>query len=369
MARTVLGVYRESVPGERRVALTPPVVERVRDFGLDVVVETSAGDGAGFPEGAYLQAGALVVSHAHLLDAADLLVGVNFPGIDASHRFRSGQILLGLLRPACNAAIMRRWADDGLTALSLDLVPDDLPGVRHLDAAATQQAIAGNRAALLALLHLDRLTHADSTASDADAPPPVRALVVGGGADARQCALALARLGTAIHIWCPDAAAKAPPPGVHTLHLPSGDTVEALAEALPAFDVVVTALRAADFAPVLLSEKAVRALLPGAVVVDLTASPIGGNVKGALPDGVPHPTGAVTLIGAPDLAAGLPAAASAAYATAIEAVLAHLLVSGLPKINPADPFQAATLVTHRRQVVHEATWQRILEAIQLAGTP
>jgi NAD(P) transhydrogenase subunit alpha len=369
MARTVLGVYRESVPGERRVALTPPVAERVRDFKLEVVVETSAGVGAGFPDDTYRQAGARVVPHEDLLGAADVLVGVNLPGVDASHRFRPGQILIGLLRPTRNAPLLRRWASDGLTTLSLDLVPGGLPGGHDLDAEASQASLAGSRAALLALMHLDRLTRADCAGPDAEELPAVRALVVGSGADARRCALILARSGAATHLWWPGAPVTAPPPGVLPLRLPPGGGIEAPAERMSAFDVIVTALWGQDSAPLVLRRAAIRHLLPGAVVVDLTANPLGGNVEGAVPDGVPRAVGAVTLVGAPDLAAQLPAAASAAYARAIEAVLAHLLVSGTPRIDPDDPFQAATLVTHQGQVVHEATWQRILDVIQLAGTP
>jgi NAD(P) transhydrogenase subunit alpha len=185
----------------------------VRDFGPDVVVEAGAGDGAGFPDDAYRSAGARVVTHEQLLDAADLLVAVNLPGIDASHRFRPGQILFGLLAPTRNAALMRYWAADGLAALSLDLVPPGLPGARRLDAAASQDAIAGDRAALPALLHLDRRTPPDCAAPDEVDPPPVRALVVGSGADARQAAATLARFGTATHVWFPDAAAMVLPPG------------------------------------------------------------------------------------------------------------------------------------------------------------
>jgi NAD(P) transhydrogenase subunit alpha len=104
-------------------------------------------------------------------------------------------------------------------------------------------------------------------------------------------------------------------------------------------------------------------------VLDLTAARGGGNVAGADPDGVSRIVGGVTLIGAPDLAAQVPAAASAAYGHAVESVLAHLLVSGITRVDPTDPFQAATLVTHQGEVVHEATWRCILDDIQLAGLP
>ena len=117
-----VGVVKEAAPGERRVALTPDVVTALRDS--DVLVEAGAGESAGFPDSAYEEAGATVVPRDDLYESADVVVCVNPPAPDCT---RSGQVLVGLLRPAERPERVREWARRGVTAVSLDLLPRTLP--------------------------------------------------------------------------------------------------------------------------------------------------------------------------------------------------------------------------------------------------
>src|SRR5215213_11704198 len=114
-----IGVPKESAPGERRVALVPDIVPRLAGDAVEVVVESGAGEAAGFPDAAYAEAGASVG------DAwgADLVVKVGRP-IDAEvERLREGQALVGLLQPLVDADLARALAQRGVTSFSMDSVP------------------------------------------------------------------------------------------------------------------------------------------------------------------------------------------------------------------------------------------------------
>lgn len=378
---TTLGVCRESLPGERRVALTAAAVDRVRRLGPDVVVETAAGTGAGDADADFLAAGARVVGHDELLTVSDVLVALGPPLFEGHGGPRRDQVVLAMLRPLANAHLMRRWASRGATAMSLDLVPADLPGARLMDPAASQAALSGHLAVLLGLRYLDRLpslaltTGLDPARPDLDEnhenPLPVRALVIGSGPDAEHAAATLDRLGITTRTW--GVALSSLSSRVRPLNLPSGRAAPTLAESLPGFDLVVCALHKPDDpdgpALLLAPHGSVAAMRRGSVVVDLAADVLGGNVAESDPRGVPRQVGGATVIGAPDLAAGSPCAASAAFADALEALLTHLLVAGKLRLDPGEPLQAAITVTRGGEVVHPGTWQRILDDLRLAGLP
>jgi NAD(P) transhydrogenase subunit alpha len=138
-SRTV-GVYTENTPGERRVALVPTTVQRIRDLGLDVLVEECAGAAAGFPDSSYAAAGARILSRPELLDTADILTGVRAPINLLMHRFRRGQALICLLQPLQIPALIRQWADQGLTTIAVDLLPPAFTRANPIDAASADYA-------------------------------------------------------------------------------------------------------------------------------------------------------------------------------------------------------------------------------------
>lgn len=197
MVATTVGVYRETAPGERRVALVPDLVSTVRALGLDVMVESGAGEAAWFPDDDYTRAGADIVPHGELFRRADVLVGVQAPNVELPGPFRSGQTLVALLRPTRIPFLVRRWADEGVTAISLDLVPHALSGAYPVDAGASQARIAGYRAVLLAAGLLSRCLSPWGSAAAVFAP--VRVLVVGAGAAGLQAIDTARRLGAVVH--------------------------------------------------------------------------------------------------------------------------------------------------------------------------
>jgi NAD(P) transhydrogenase subunit alpha len=142
-----VGVVRERGAGERRVALTPEAVPRVRDLGLEVVVEAGAGAAAWHADSAYREAGADVLGTGEFAGAADALVCVGPPD---PALLRSGSILIGLLEPERNRELVAAYAQRRVTAVSLERMPRTLSRAQPMDALTSQAAIIGYKAAILA---------------------------------------------------------------------------------------------------------------------------------------------------------------------------------------------------------------------------
>ncbi|MFJ3927073.1 NAD(P) transhydrogenase subunit alpha [Streptomyces sp. NPDC090022] len=349
MIPMTLGICRETAPGEQRVALVPDAVHAVQALGLNVLVETGAGAAAWMPDRLYRHAGADVATHTELYARADILVGVRPPFPPATSRFRRGQILIALLDPLDIPFHVRRWADEGVTAIGLDLAPDTSVLARPMDAVASQGRLAGHEAALLAA---DRFGRPLSGTASPDFPEPARALVIGADATARQAADTLHSLGADVQAG--DAVLGTPGPS-----LPEHA------------DIVITAVRLRPplRPPVLVTAQAIARMRPGSVIVDTAVGPDGGNVEGARPEATTTLAPGVTVIGAGRLPESIPRPASIAYTHNVTALLEHIVCDGDLLIDPADPIMAAMMVTHGTLVLQEAVWRLILDQTALAGLP
>jgi NAD(P) transhydrogenase subunit alpha len=374
MARLMVGVAEETAPGERRVALVPAAVGAVSALGVDVAVQAGAGAAAGFTDAAYAEAGAAVLTRSRLFDLAGLLVGVQAPRLRVDCRLRRGQALMGLLRPLRSPLTIRSWANQGITTISLDLMPSALIHGELLDAAASQERITGYEAVLVAAQHCGRCL--PTTVREAGTEP-VRVLVVGGGAAGLQ-AMATARgLGARVEVY--DASRRAIDEvlcaGAEYLDLSATGFPAAVRLALtaviPRFDIVIaTSWEPPGAEPAgLITAEAVRAMRPGSVVVDTTVGPGIGTVELAVPDTTVTAGPGVLVIGAGNLPSRVAATASSAYAHRIAALLARLIRDGALAIDLTDPLQAAIVVTHHGNVLNDAVWQRILDVTALASLP
>src|SRR5579875_2788753 len=143
-----VAVIKETAPGERRVAVVPEAVPKLTGAGLEVVVETGAGDGAWLADGSYAEAGASVVSRQEAL-RADVILMVGKPDEQTIGAMHAGQAVLGMLAPLTDAGLVLRLAAAGITAISLDMIPRTLPKAQPMDALSSQASIAGYKAALL----------------------------------------------------------------------------------------------------------------------------------------------------------------------------------------------------------------------------
>lgn len=368
------GVLRERAPDERRVALSPEVVTRVRRSGVDVLVETGAGAGAWFTDADYTAAEAGVVGVDELLSRADVVLCVAPPDRETAAALRSGQTLVGMLDPLRQAPLIGELAARGVTVVSLDLLPRTLSRAQTMDALTSQANVAGYKAVLLAADAYDRYFPMLTTAAGTSKPAAV--LVLGAGVAGLQAIATARRLGAVVTAYDvrPAAQSEIESLGARFLELPgvasaAGEggyarvlteeeqrtQLAALTAAVPRFDVVITTARVPGRKPPLMvTAEAVERMRPGSVVVDMAASELGGNVELSEPDKTAVLAGGVTLIGAGNLPSMMATAASTAYARNLSALLAHLVADGAVRIDLDDEIQAGVVVAHGGEVVSPA---------------
>jgi H+-translocating NAD(P) transhydrogenase subunit alpha len=369
-----VAVVRETAPGERRVALVPEAVVKLRAAGYEVLLETGAGDGAWLTDDSYAEAGASVVSRSDALSAADAIVMVGRPDdatVDALHK---GQVLLGLLAPRTDPDLAAALAQAGVTAVSLDMIPRTLPRAQPMDALSSQANIAGYKAALLGAAEFGRFFPMLITA--AGTARPARVLVLGTGVAGLQAIGTARRLGAVVSAYDvrPETRTEVESLGGTFIELTSVGPAsgaggyardltpderqaqqDELTGHIAAHDVVITTAQVPGRRPpLLITADALAAMTAGAVIVDMGASNLGGNVAGSVPGQTVVTGNGITIIGAGNLPSTMPTAASAMYARNVSTLLQYLVKDGVLAIDRDDELQAGVLITYDGQVVHPA---------------
>jgi NAD(P) transhydrogenase subunit alpha len=371
-----VAVVRESAEGERRVALDPDAVRRLGSDDVVVLVEAGAGEQAWFSDEAYREAGATIVTHEAVFADSDAVLSLTRPAEDDIARLRSGQAFIGLLAPLTNPNLMTRLAAAGVTAISLDGLPRTLSRAQSMDALSSQANVAGYRAVIVAAEHYDRFFPLLITA--AGTAKPASLLVLGAGVAGLQAIGTARRLGAAVSGYDvrPAAREEVRSLGAKFVELTTGiagageggyarelteeeraaQQAELSAHIAKQDIVITTAQVPGRKPPLLVTEAAVEQMRPGSVIVDMAASDLGGNVAGSVPSQTVVTPNGVTIIGAANLASGMPSSASATYGRNISALVKHLLDDSKQlHIDPTDEIQAGVVITHAGQVVHEAT--------------
>jgi NAD(P) transhydrogenase subunit alpha len=193
-----VAVVKEIAPGERRVALVPDTVAKLCAAGLEVLVESGAGDGAWLADGSYAGAGASIVTREEAW-AADIIVMVGKPEPAAVAGLRPGQALFGLLAPLTDQALVSQLAQAGVTAASMDMIPRTLPRAQAMDALTSQANIAGYKAVLLAAGSYGRFFPLLITA--AGTARPAKVLILGTGVAGLQAIGTARRLGAVVSAY------------------------------------------------------------------------------------------------------------------------------------------------------------------------
>jgi NAD(P) transhydrogenase subunit alpha len=382
----VIGVPRESFPGERRVALVPAAVPALVKAGSLVLVQAGAADGAGYPDALYDEKGAqLVVSREEVFARADVVLQVLGHGAnDKTGRadlplLRRDQVLIGFLRPLGSPDTVRELAATGVSSLAVELIPR-ITRAQSMDALTAMSTVAGYKAVLLAAGTLPRMFPMLMTA--AGTVTPARVLIVGVGVAGLQAIATARRLGAVVSAYDvrPAAREQVQSLGARFVELPL-DTADAedaggyaraqdesfyrrqrelMTRVVAESDVVITtAVVPGRKAPVLVTGEMVRGMMPGSVIVDLAAER-GGNCEltRAYETVAAH---GVTIIGAVNLAGTVPYHASQMYARTVTAFLLHLVKDGALRLDPGDEITRETLVTRGGEVVHP----RVREAMGL----
>jgi proton-translocating NAD(P)+ transhydrogenase subunit alpha len=388
-----LGVPKETFPGERRVAIVPAVVPALKKLGIDVVLERSAGEAAGFPDSAYGDQVAFG-SRAEVFDA-DIIALVRAPGANPAHGpadvalMRRGQAIIGFAEPLTAVDAARAVADRGAMLFAMELVPR-ITRAQSMDALSSMATIAGYKAVLLAAEALPRMFPMLNTAAGTVAA--ARVFIIGAGVAGLQAIATARRLGARVEAYDVRPAVKEQilSLGARFVELPieakdaqdAGGYAKAQDESfyrrqremmlktVTATDVVIsTAAIPGKRAPILITEEMVKAMPPGSVIVDLAAA-TGGNCELTVTDQTVVRHG-VTIIGPTNLPATVPYHASQMYARNVVTLIQHLVrrekgpdgkPTGAPKlvVDATDEITKEILITADGEIVHP----RLREAVR-----
>lgn len=360
-----IGALRETADRERRVALDPETVAALIGRGLAVLIETGAGVAASFPDGAYERAGARVVPRVEVLAGSDVLAVVRTPAPALVADLRAGQVLLGLVEPLTNVAVMADLAARGVTVVAFELLPRTISRAQAMDAVSSQASTAGYRAGVLAAATFDRYFPMMITASGTARPAEV--VVIGAGVAGLQAIGTSKRLGAVVTgydvrpasrgeveslgaTFLTSSVAQGAGAGGYARAMTAEEAVQQqdeLTKHLETFDVIITTAKVPGRTPPLLVTAAtLAALAPGSVCIDLAATDQRGNVAGSVDGQRTLTDNGVVVFGAGNLASDLATSSSHMYARNVLAMLTSLTKDGAIVIDPADEIHAAVVVCH-----------------------
>lgn len=368
-----VGIPRETVGGETRVAVIPETVKRFLGKGLDVIVETGAGAGAEFSDAQYKDAGAKIEkSHDKLLKSGDMILKIQPPSDREVSQMSEGTALITFLQPFSSKALLKKLAACKVTAMSMEMVPR-ISRAQNMDALSSMATVAGYKAVLLAANAFHRFFPMFMTA--AGTIPPARALILGAGVAGLQAIATAKRLGAVVEAFDtrPVVKEQVESLGARFVALDAGledaedaggyakqlskdqhkKELEVIAGRLPRTDIVITTAQVpGKAAPVLITAEMVKLLKPGSVIVDLAAE-TGGNCS-LTQYGKTTEKNGVTLIGLGNLPGMMPVHASQMYSKNIGNLVEHLVGENGLTLDFEDPITAGVVVTHQGKIVHPA---------------
>ena len=383
----IIGIPKEIMPGERRVAATPETVKAMKAMGLEVLVEKDAGEGAYFHDPDYVAAGAeIVVDSSEIFNRADMILKVKEPQFNRNlnlhevDMMHENQFLITFIHPAApvNHQMVKNLAARGVTSLTLDSIPR-ISRAQSMDALTSMSACAGYKGSLLAANHLPVFMPMMSTA--VGMIRPTQALVIGTGVGGLQAIATIKRLGSVVYAADirPDAAEQAMSLGAKIVDLgvPPEDAVgeggyakslspenlskerAILAEIVKDKDIVfLSALVPGKQAPILITEEMVKSMKPGSVIVDISIDQ-GGNCE-ITPMGTTQEKHHVTIIGIKNIPGMLPTSSTWMFSQNVLNLVKYLVKDGQVHLDMEDEIVREALTTYGGQVVHQGTLEAFL---------
>jgi H+-translocating NAD(P) transhydrogenase subunit alpha len=369
----IISIPKETVAGERRVALVPDLVPKLTKAALKVAVQAGAGSAAGYLDADYAAKGATTEPDG--VGSADIILKVQPPTVDEVRRFKEGATLIAFLQPYSNFAGIRALAERRVTAFSMELMPR-ISRAQPMDALSAMSTVAGYKAVLLAASRLPKFFPLLMTA--AGTVSPARVFIIGAGVAGLQAIGTAKRLGAVVEAYDTRPVVKEQVESLGgkfvELGLETADAQdkggyakaqseefyrrqqEMMARVVANADVVIpTALVPGKRAPILITEEMVKGMRPGSVIVDIAAEQ-GGNCALTQPgqEVVKHD---VTILGPVNLPSSIPFHASQMYARTVTNFLLHLVKDGAIRLDLGDELTKGPLVTHEGEVVHEVVKQ------------
>ncbi|HIE65124.1 MAG: Re/Si-specific NAD(P)(+) transhydrogenase subunit alpha [Nitrospira sp.] len=375
----IIAVPKEIIKGENRVAATPDSVGKMIKKGLEVRVESGAGQSAFFSDSDYENAGAKIVPDAASLYAdADIVIKVQRPvfnetcGKEEADLMKEGAVLITMLQPLSHPETAQKLASRKVSAFSMDLIPR-ITRAQRMDVLSSMSSLAGYKAVLIAAASFGKFIPMMTTA--AGTLPPAKVLIIGAGVAGLQAIATAKRLGAQVEAFDTRPAVKEQVQSLGAtfveLELGDGETEDhggyakelsaehhqkelaLIHEHVKGADVVITtALIPGKKAPLLITAEMVSDMKKGSVIIDLAAE-LGGNCEltRAEEEVLAH---GVTIIGVVNLPASLPIHASQMYAKNMTYFFLHLYVNNELTINLDDEITKGALVTHQGKIVNDA---------------
>jgi NAD(P) transhydrogenase subunit alpha len=373
----IVGVPRESFPGERRVAMVPAVIPSLAKAGLDVVVEAGAGTESGYPDSEFVAKGAKILpTRAEVFAAADIIVQVlsnganDRTGQDDVPLYRPNQALIGFMRPLSALEPIQEIASKGVTAFSIELMPRTTRA-QSMDALSSMATISGYKAVVTAADALPKIFPMLTTA--AGTITPARVFIIGCGVAGLQAIATARRLGAVVSAYDLRPAVKEQVQSLGgrfvEIAVEAKDAQDArgyataqgeefykkqrelLGKVIAESDVVITAaVIPGKKSPILVTKEMVEGMAPGSVIVDLAAER-GGNCELTRPGEKVEAHG-VAIIGYINLASTVPYHASQMYAKNVATFLLYMVKEGKLQINPQDEIVRETLLTQGGEIVN-----------------
>lgn len=381
-----VGVAKEIAPEERRVALVPDAIQKLREANLTVLVERGAGAAASFPDQSYVDAGARIVTAAALYSTSDVILRIHRPTPAEAKMLHEGQVVIGLLAPLLDPHAMVGLARQKVTAISLDAIPRTLTRSQGMDALSSQANVGGYKAVLIAANAFGRYFPLLTT--PAGTAKPANVLVLGVGVAGLQAIATARRLGAMVKAYdvrrdtkeqaeslgaqfvTLKSAIDATGQGGYARSLTAEEQAAQQAELngiIATSDIVITTAQVPGRRPpMLLTRAAVEGMKTGSVIVDMAASELGGNCELSRPGKVVTSANGVEIHAPLNLPATMPTGASIFYSRNISNLLLNFVADGSIQLDFDDEVTAATVITHGGQVVQPATL-KLLEPAPKGG--
>jgi NAD(P) transhydrogenase subunit alpha len=377
-----VGIPKEILPGETRVAIIPESAKRIVEKGAEVVVEAGAGLAAGHPDEAYQEAGATIeASHEGLLGSADLVLKIQPPSTGEEGTanevglLKEGAALITFLQPFSRKAMLDQLAQRKIVAMGMEMVPR-ISRAQNMDALSSMATVAGYKAVLLAANSFARFFPMFMTAAGTIAP--AHALILGAGVAGLQAIATAKRLGAVVEAFDTRPVVKeqvlslgARFIALEVAHEEAQDAggyakelseehhkkeLELIAGRLPRTDILITtAAIPGKAAPILITAEMATLLKPGSVIVDLAAE-TGGNCALTEVNKIVVKHG-VTIIGTTNLPSLMPVHASQMYSKNLSNLVLHLMGENGLNLDMEDPIVAGVVVTRDGKIVHPALQQ------------
>lgn len=384
----IVGVVKETFPGERRVALVPSVLSAVSKLGCEVLIESGAGVAAGFTDGAYTDKGARIAgSRDEVFSAADVILQVRGYGANPDNggadveRLRHGQLLIATFEPLTALEQVKAVAARGVTLFAMELIPR-ITRAQSMDVLSSMATIAGYKAVLIAASHLPKMFPMMMTA--AGTIKPAKVFVIGAGVAGLQAIASSKRLGAQVEAYDLRPAVKEQVESLGAkfveMKLETGEAEDAggyakamdeefyrrqrelMTRVVAEHDVVITtAAVPGKKAPVLITREMVRGMDQGAVIVDLAAER-GGNCEITVAGQTLEESG-VSVIGPINLPAEVPYHASQMYAKNVGTLMQLLVKDGELTLDTEDEIIRETMVSRGGEVCNT----RVRETLGLAA--